>query len=98
MRFHSQNLNDKRGGIQGSKWRAGRCWLYYGKDYHDCLRLEWSFWKPRLSFCLELGEQEDAISIHFCIGLVNLYFGFQNWRLLNRIQNAIKRPDQTHGN
>jgi hypothetical protein len=31
MRFHSQNLNEKRGGRIGSKFRNGRAWLHIGR-------------------------------------------------------------------
>ncbi len=35
MRFHSQNLNDKKAGTLGSMWRHGRCWLNWGKETED---------------------------------------------------------------
>ena len=97
MHFHSQNLNERRGGgTPGSKFRHGRCWLHFGE--RSCLGMEWGFWRPRLSVGVGLATHEEALAWHFCIGLVNLYFHLDYWPLHRWLGEKTKRPDQKYGN
>jgi hypothetical protein len=97
MFFHSCNENEKPGGIKGSKWRAGRCWLHWS-DHHRNVCLEWSFWKPRLSVGIGLADYDHVLAGHFCIGLVNLYWHLDHYPLYQWIRDRIKRPDEKYGN
>jgi len=95
MRFHSQNLNEEKG-ITRSMWRHGRCWWHW-KDHNRTIGLEWGFWRKNLSFGIGLADYDHAITANFCIGLVNLYFHYDNYDLYRRIRDAIRRKDQTYG-
>lgn len=72
VRWHSQNLNDKPGGIKGPMWRHGRGWLYFG---WLCFGLEWSlFRRDSTGISLALGGEEE---LHFNFGVSHigwLYF------------------------
>lgn len=72
MRFHSQNLNEKKHGRTGWMLRHGRCWLSLGAF---SFRLEWLI--PTHFFCLgvEFADGDDAISFSFGCGLFVLFLG-----------------------
>ena len=99
MHFHSQNLNERRGGgTPGSKFWNGRCWLHFGKDSRHSLGFEWGFLRRRLSIGLDLATHDHALAWNFCIGLVNLYFHLDYWPMHNWLSHKIKRRDQKYGN
>lgn len=62
--FSSQNLNEKRNGLKGSKWRHGRCWLH---ALGNCIGLEWAFfWNSSTAIGMTVGGEED-LSLHIAI-------------------------------
>lgn len=64
IHFWGQNLNDKRGGLQGSMWRHGRCWLRF---LDNCLNLEWAFfWDSSTAIGFTVGAEDD-IKLHLAI-------------------------------
>lgn len=98
--WHSQNLNERRVGdevVKGAKWRAGRCWLRYGRredpdrdiPRHE-FSLEWYFLRRHISFGFSLSfeiEDGQGIKLHASIPwLASLYVSHSlPMRLLKRI-------------
>jgi hypothetical protein len=96
MRFHSQNLSENHdGSTPRSKFWNGRCWLHFETF---TIGLEWSFLVSRLSIGIGLADYDHALSGHFCIGRVNLYWHLEYFPLYRWLEHKIKRPDQKYGN
>ena len=74
MRFHWQNLNDKKHGKQGSGLVHGRAWLYLGKT---TLHWEWSLWSRSCRLGLDFGGNwgDDDLLWSFALPPVSFYFG-----------------------
>lgn len=57
IRYHSQNLNEKPGGIKGPMWKYGRGWLWIG---FVSFGLEWSFFgQSSTGIDMDLGGEEE---------------------------------------
>lgn len=95
MRFHAQNLNEKPGGIVGSMWREGRCWLHTKRWTFG---FSWHFWNKRLGLKVGLADYDHALCFSIQTGLVNLYLNIDNRRLYDIMASATKRSDQQYTN
>jgi len=96
MRYHSQNLNEKKHERYGWMLRHGRAWLDVGSAK---LHWEWSlFRRGSFGFALDLaGHQDDeAVGGHVALGpLFAFYWGFGWPRLrsfMERITSREKAP------
>jgi hypothetical protein len=59
---------------------------------------DWHFFNRRLSIGIGLADYDHALTAHFCIGLINLYWHLDHWPLYQRIRDRIKRKNETYGN
>jgi|GEM_PF-1925174 len=71
MRFHSQNLNEKRQGEpNGPMFWHGRAWLYR-RSYDELVHVEWLFGKYARDFAVTAtfgyGDSDAGICFHLCI-------------------------------
>lgn len=92
--FHSQNLNGKRNGLKGSKWRHGRAWLH---GFGNCLNWEWAFfWDSSTAIGFTLGAEED-LKLHVAIWrLFSLWFSIGTI-LPRRWRRSLKWWDKSWG-
>jgi hypothetical protein len=84
MRFHWQNLNDRKrvGGMRvtGSGLRHGRAWLDTEKRGY---RLEWVLGKMSFGAYVSFNGSEREILFHLAVPLITLYFSFNSgWEWL----------------
>lgn len=91
VRFHWQNLNDKKGGGQGSGWREGRCWWHFRKN--RTVQFSWSLWT---TFCMAGFDIDDEdLTFHVGFPPVAFWLSFStNWWLVNQIApKKVLSPD-----
>ena len=77
MRFHAQNLNEKKYDQTGSILRHGRCWLDFKRfGWH----FEWVMFKwSSIGLVLNLSDHDDeALGGHLSLGFVALYWGMKH--------------------
>lgn len=74
MRFHWQNLNEKKRGRTGSGIIHGRAWLYLGET---TLHWEWHLWSRSCRLGLDFGGgwRDDDLLLSFAFPPVSFYFG-----------------------
>lgn len=90
MKYHTQNLNEKRGEAVGSMLWHGRGWLKTD-SYKEILHTEWMFGKHATGFGVYIefgdGESNDALMFHICLPLLlSFYFSI----------GGVKRCKQGH--
>jgi hypothetical protein len=86
MRFHWQNLNDKKDGTTGSGLRNGRCWLHFG-DYGPndrSVRLEWNLWSLHCGIGAEITDEDLTFFVGFPPIAIWLSFS-PRWWLIRKI-------------
>ena len=101
--FHWQNLNDKKGGTQGSGWKHGRAWFHrrwneerggYGKRSRQ-ICFSWSF-QPRrwLGYQMDLfdGDNRRDIGFSLHLGIAHFYITLENFLS----KNSASRHDWAH--
>lgn len=102
MYFHSQNLNNKAKGINGSMWRTGRCWLHWGNAGRRdrSIGFDWSLF-PRhhhtLGVVLGLGHYDCALSFHLSLIFMHFYLNLNHGPLESYIQEKTKRKEDKYG-
>ena len=83
VRFHWQNLNERKDGTNGLSLRHGRCWLRFRNDWHDgkTIRLEWSM--LRHFCCIGFDIDDDGLGINVAFPPIALFFnvGAKFWPL-----------------
>lgn len=89
MHFHSQNLNDKAGGLQGSMWRHGRCWWSDNDGKQWNARAEWLFGSKHCRVGFEIDDGEDDFSV--CFGLFFFFHFALSHPWLRRLTRFGKR-------
>ena len=74
MRFHWQNLNDKKRGRQGLGLIHGRAWFSLGET---TLHWEWHLWSKSFRFGFDFGGNwgDDDVMWSFAVPPVSFYFG-----------------------
>lgn len=78
MRFHWQNLNEKKGGKTGSILRHGRAWLGLGRYYRPTLRWEWRIPTTHFHLGVSFGEPyENTVQFTLACGLFALWVTFE---------------------
>lgn len=82
LRWHWQNLNDKKDGTQGSGLRHGRCWWHFRS--RRTIEFDWSFWSH---FCmLGFDFDDEDLTLHVGLPPVAFWLSFSsNWWLIRKI-------------
>jgi hypothetical protein len=95
VRFHSQNLNERRDGSTGIP-HHGRCWLNVGRGRNELeFRFEWALWHPTRLFSIGLESDGETggflarwgvIPATFYLGipLPRTWEAFKRWRYSDR--------------
>ena len=87
MRFSTQNLNDKPGGRQGSIFRYGRGWLYFG-DGSSNIGLEWVI--PTWRFAASINfAGNHALCLNLSCLLFGLYITLDYYKLEAWLRHVI---------
>ena len=86
MRFHAQNLNERRDGTEGSMLKQGRVFLWFTDNC--TFRVEWLFSSGRcLGFGFATGGPEDDLQLSLHFWFLSLWFtvsGLFGYDKLNR--------------
>lgn len=83
---HAINDNDRKGGGQGTIWKAGRWYVVTRKGHSDVLRVEWHHGrrlKPELDFLVRFGTG----SVRFHISIL----GLASWWLTIGLKRGLLR-------
>ena len=92
MRFHWQNLNEKRGGKMGNPIRQGRAWWHLTE--RTCVAWEWGI-RPRMEMEAAAsmgGVFSHQLTLHVSLLGLFLYLGFDA-PILARLYNRAQRAD-----
>lgn len=87
MRFHWQNLNEKKNGQTGSGVRHGRCWWHFGDGggYDEkAIKFCWNLWTAFCGIDIDWDDEDLTIMVAFPPFAFWLSFG-SHWGILKRL-------------
>lgn len=85
--WHWQNLNDKKGGAQGSGLRRGRCWWHFdsgGNGHSKTVRFCWNLWTNFCGVQFNINDEDATFMLAFPPFALWLSFS-TNWRLVAKL-------------
>lgn len=95
MRFHWQNLNERRVGektVKGTPLKSGRCWLHHGGKPDDSrestVRFEWAL-GLRFGAHVDLDPDENEITFNLAPIFGSFYLTFQRDRVTRWLLKAL---------
>ena len=92
MFFHSQNLNDHRGGTQGSMLRHGRCWWHFGGCGSRVIQFSWNLLSRFCMIGFDIDDEDLTFKLAFPPVALWLSFSTNFWLVAKLAPRKVLSP------